>query len=111
MGYLLDAGGGAWPRPLPRSAPGGVAQGSEDTNADGQKPGSDAQRKQGIAGHEFPTLSHKLNDGIQSGHYGGHPGGHGLSMKPFLLSQKIMVAGPGIEPGAPGSYPGVLPMH
>lgn len=110
--YLLDSGGGVEPRPLlSRSAPGGVTQGDEDTDADGQKPGGDAQREQGITGHEVPALPHKLYDSIHSGHYGGHPGGHGLSMKPFLLSQKVMVAGPGIEPGAPESHSGVLPMH
>lgn len=111
MSYLLNAGGGAGPRPLPRSASGGVAQGSEDTNADRQKPGGDAQRKQGIAGHEVPALPHQLYDGIHSGQYGGHSSGHGLSLRSLLLSQKVMVAGPGIEPGVPGADPGVLPMH
>ena len=84
---MLGAGPG--PAPLSRSAPGGVAQGSKDTNTNGQKPSGDAQRKQGIAGHEVPALPHKLYDGIHSGHNGGHPGGHSLSLKPFLLSLKI----------------------
>ena len=64
-----------------------------------------------LTGHQIPALAHELDDGFHSGHNGGHAGGHGLSMKSFLLSQKVMVAGPGIEPGSPDSYSGVLPMH
>ena len=106
IGYLLDAGSGAEPRPLSRSAPGGVAQGSEDTNADRQKSGGDAQRKQGIAGHEVPALPHKLNDGIHSGQYGGHPGSGSDSLdapsflkKSWLRELDSNQRSPGREPG------------
>ena len=90
---------------------GSVPQGGENTDPHGQQARRHKQRENGVAGHQLPHLAHQLYDGVHRGHNGAHAGCNSLTLKPFLLSLSLMVAGPGIEPGAPGSKPGVLPMH
>lgn len=53
---------------------------------DGQKPGGNAQRKQGVAGHQVPALGHQLNYRVHRGHDGAHASGGYLSLRSFLLS-------------------------
>ncbi len=77
---------GAGINPLPfTSTSCGVAQGSENTDANGQKPGGNAHCEERIAGHQVPALAKQRNNGIHRGHHGGKPAACGFA---FSSEQK-----------------------
>ena len=76
------------------SAASGVTDGNEDRNTDRNQACSDEDRKQRVAGHQFPNLAGQVDNRVHCGHNGRHATrDNSLSLKTFLLSFKFWLRG------------------
>lgn len=79
-------------------------------DANAKQPGGDKHAQQRIGRNHRKDVANQRCESTRRGSNGTHATRNSL-LKSLLLSLGLMVAGPGIEPGAPGSDLGVLPMH
>lgn len=97
--------------PLVHASAGSTFEPTEHRDTHDEQTGGGVHAQERIRRDHLEHVPHNRRQRADATSNGTQATGDSLTLKSFLLSHKIMVAGPGIEPDAPDSEPGVLPMH
>jgi len=84
---------------------------AEYRNAHADQTGRSEHAQQWIGDDHLKNVPHHRSKRAGRRDNAGQPTGNSTFLQSFLLPCRMMVAGPGVEPGAPDAKSGVLPMH
>lgn len=102
-----------YPRTPCLSAASGTLDSPEHTYTDTDQASGKKQRQKCVTGHHRPNATHQTGDGVHAAQNGSHSSCNSF-LKSFHLSKDFALrldAGAGIEPTAPASKSGMLPLH